>query len=173
MPFQLAHLHPQALPLPCKLGPPQAQLFLDLPSQPPHLTQSRTPRHTMIPCAGAQRPQSLGILLMISILLVMNTLTDHCCSSTVVPGSTGFAVGTAPIAIGTTGAGLPGSPGSPGSSGSGSGVGGAGSTGSPIVPVGPSKTGSSSPAGFTGAATKNVGSVAAGLLAVAGLALAL
>ncbi|KAL9127614.1 MAG: hypothetical protein Q9217_003548 [Psora testacea] len=85
--------------------------------------------------------------------------------SSVIAGSSGFATGTAPVVTGTAAP--------SGSSVSGSGT---AATGSPIVPVAPSKTGSStSPttSSFTGAGTKNVGSVAAGLLAVAGIALAL
>ncbi|KAL2042217.1 hypothetical protein N7G274_004705 [Stereocaulon virgatum] len=82
-------------------------------------------------------------------------------SSTGVAGSTGFATGTARVATGTGVA-------------TGSGA-GSSATGSPIAPVAPSKTGAGSPTSstFAGAATKNVGSVAAGLLAVAGIAFAL
>ncbi|KAF6238186.1 hypothetical protein HO173_003820 [Letharia columbiana] len=89
-----------------------------------------------------------------------------------VAGATGLATGTGasgPFATGTAGSGSSSGSGSGSSSGSGSGSGAA--SGSPITPVSPSKTGSGP--SFTGAATKNVGSVAAGLLAVAGIAMAL
>lgn len=78
-------------------------------------------------------------------------------SSTAVAGTTGFLTGTAPIATGTGAAT------------------GAGATGSPIAPVSPTKTGAGSPSStaFAGAATKNIGSVAAGLLGVAVIAVAL
>ncbi|CAF9919492.1 MAG: hypothetical protein ALECFALPRED_001176 [Alectoria fallacina] len=83
-----------------------------------------------------------------------------------VAGATGFATGTGASGPFATGAGGSGS-GSASGSGSGSGL----ASGSPITPVSPSKTGTGPR--FTGAATRNIGSVAVGLLAVAGIAMAL
>ena len=91
-------------------------------------------------------------------------MTDSCDSTSGVAGATGLATGTGaagPYATGTLGSG----------SGLTSGSGSGSASGSPITPVSPSKTGFGP--SFTGAATKNVGSVAAGLLAVAGIAMAL
>ena len=88
-------------------------------------------------------------------------------SSTHLPGTTGFATGTAPIATATGG-----SPAGPGGAGS---VPGAGPTGSPISPATPEDTGAPGAGGerFTGGASKNMGSVAVALLAVLGVAAAL
>ncbi|KAL8637002.1 MAG: hypothetical protein Q9228_005677 [Teloschistes exilis] len=86
-------------------------------------------------------------------------------SSTAVVGPSGFATGTG--AAGPTGTGS----GTVTGGASGSGVAsGPSATGSPITPVGPKGTGS---AGFTGAATKTVGSFAAVALAAFALALSL
>ena len=88
-------------------------------------------------------------------------------SSTHLPGSTGFATGTAPIATATGG-----SPAGPGGAGSAP---GAGPTGSPISPATPEDTGAAGAGGerFTGGASKHMGSVAVALLAVLGVAAAL
>lgn len=98
-----------------------------------------------------------------TIMYLRLTLVD---STSGVAGATGFATGTGASGPFATGAGGSGS-GSASGSGSGSGL----ASGSPITPVSPSKTGTGPR--FTGAATRNIGSVAVGLLAVAGIAMAL
>ena len=107
---------------------------------------------------------------------LMNPLLTFSDSTSGVAGVTGLATGTGALGPFSTGATASGSSSGSGSgsgaaTGSGSGSGSGVASGSPITPVSPSKTGSGP--SFTGGATKNVGSVAAGLLAVAGIAIAL